>query len=199
VTRRALIVLAHPCDDSYAHHLAGRAASGLRAAGLDVTTFDLYADGFTTAMSADERLAYHGDAPILDPLVERYADAVRTADTLVFVYPTWWSGLPAIMKGWLERVLVPGVAFGFDERTGKVRPRMGHVRRIVGISTYGSPRHYVAGVNDNGRRTIARALRITCGWRTRVTWMALYGMDGRTDIDRVEFAGRVERTMAGWR
>ena len=41
---------------------------------------------------------------------------------LVFVYPTWWSGLPAILKGWLERVMVPGVGFVFDEQTGKVRP-----------------------------------------------------------------------------
>ena len=53
----------------------------------------------------------------------------------MFVYPTWWSGLPAILKGWLERVMVPGVGFTFDSRTGKVKPGLTHVRRIVGIST----------------------------------------------------------------
>jgi putative NADPH-quinone reductase len=191
-----LVVLAHPCDDSFARHLADRAAAGAAAAGNRVDVVDLYADGFTTAMSADERRAYHGDRPVLDPLVEQYARLVLAAHTIVFVYPTWWSGLPAILKGWLERVLVPGVAFGFDERTGKVRPRMGHVRLIVGVSTYGSSRRYVAAVNDNGRRTLARALRITCGPRTRVRWYGLYSMDTASDLDRAEFAARVERAMA---
>ena len=89
-------------------------------------------------------------------------------DTLIFVYPTWWSGLPAMLKGWLERVMVPGVAFGFDPDSERVTPRLGHVRRIVGISTYGSPRAYVAAVNDNGRRTLTRALRLCCGRRRRL-------------------------------
>ena len=57
----------------------------------------------------------------------------------MFVYPTWWSGLPAVLKGWLERVMVPGVGFTFDAQSGKVQPGLRHVRRIVGISTYGSP------------------------------------------------------------
>ena len=51
---------------------------------------------------------------------------------MVFVYPTWWSGLPAILKGWLDRVMVPGVGFRFDEQ-GKVKPGLHQVRRIVGL------------------------------------------------------------------
>ena len=78
---------------------------------------DLYAVGFAAAMSPEERHAYHGDEPIIDPLVAEHAALVLRADALVFVYPTWWSGLPAILKGWLERVMVPGVGFRFDERS----------------------------------------------------------------------------------
>ena len=85
-------------------------------------------------MTAEERDAYHGESPICDPLVERYADIVGRAGALVFVYPTWWSTLPAILKGWLERVMVPGVSFRFDERTGKVqagaRQRAHHRRNL---------------------------------------------------------------------
>ena len=115
---------------------------------------------------------------------------------VVFVYPTWWSGLPAILKGWLERVIVPGVGFRFDERTGKVKPGLGHVRRLVGISTYGSPRSAVRLINDNGRRTIARALRLSCGVRTRTQWLGLYSVDNSTKSERQDFAASVERTMA---
>ena len=147
-------------------------------------------------MTAAERVAYHGDEPILDPLVARHAEVVGRAELLVFVYPTWWSGLPAIMKGWLERVMVPGVGFRFDEHSGKVKPGLDHVRRIVGISTYGSPRSYVLAINDNGRRTLTRALRVCCGLNTRSNWLGLYAIDSATSVDREEFAALVERTMA---
>lgn len=195
---RALVVVAHPSTDSFCHALADRAVAGLRAAGHDVTVLDLYAEGFRVAMSPDERAAYHGDEPILDPMVRLHADAVLVAEALVFVYPTWWSGLPAILKGWLERVLVPGVGFRFDDN-GKVRPGLGGVRHLVGISTYGSPRWYVRFVNDNGRRTITRALRLSCGFRVRSRWNGLYAIDTSTEAERAEFAARVESRMAGLR
>ena len=195
---RTLVVIAHPSTDSFCHALTDRAVAGLRAAGHDVTVLDLYAEGFRVAMSADERTAYHGDEPILDPVVGLHADAVLAAEALVFVYPTWWSGLPAILKGWLDRVLVPGVGFRFDEK-GKVRPGLGQVRHLVGISTYGSPRWYVRLVNDNGRRTITRALRLSCGFRVRSHWHGLYAIDTTTAAERAEFAARVESRMADLR
>ena len=71
--------------------------------------------------------------------------------------------------------MVPGVSFRFDERTGKVKPALGNVRTIVGISTYGSPRTYVWLTNDNGRRILTRALRMSCGIRTRTRWLLAAG------------------------
>lgn len=195
----AAVVIAHPCADSFTAALGARAAAGLRAAGHTVDVLDLYALGFRTAMSAAEHAAYHGDEPILDPLVRAHADLVRRVDALVFVYPTWWSGLPAILKGWLERVMVPGVGFVFDDRTGAVRPGLTNIRRIVGISTYGSPRRYVRLINDNGRRTLTRALRISCGLRTRTRWLGLYGIDTSSDAERSAFAASVERAMRSLR
>lgn len=191
----ALLVLAHPCDDSFCHAAADAAHRGLVAAGHDVTVIDLYDEGFTTAMSRAERTAYHSDDPILDDQVAAHAELVRAAEVLVFVYPTWWAGLPAVLKGWLERVMVPGVGFVFDDR-GKVRPGLPQVRRIVGVSTYGSPRWYVRVVNDNGRRVLTRALRMSCGWRARPSWLALYAMDTTSDTDRAAFLRHIEERTA---
>lgn len=190
-----LVVVAHPCDDSFTHALARTACEALRSAGHEVDTTDLYGEGFTAAMSLAERAAYHSERPILDPQVADHAARLQQAEGLVFVYPTWWGGLPAILKGWLERVTVPGVGFRFDERTGKVRPGLHRVRRIVGISTYGSPRRYVKLVNDNGRRILTRALRMSCGFRARPRWLALYSMDTASDADRRAFLERVDRHM----
>jgi NAD(P)H dehydrogenase (quinone) len=193
---RVAVILAHPNPDSFAHELAHRAAAGLVAGGHDVELVDLHAIGFRAAMSTEERTAYHGESPILDPIVQEHADLVRSVDTLVFVYPTWWSGLPAILKGWLDRVLVPGVGFRFDERSGKVRPGLTNVRRLIGISTYGSPRWYVRAVNDNGRRTLLRALRLSCGLRASRRWLGMYAIDTTTAAERAEFAAHVERAMS---
>ncbi len=194
---KALVVIAHPARESFCHVAAGRAVDGLRTAGHEVETIDLYAEGFRPAMSLDERLAYETDDPILDPQVAAHVALLRQSQILVFVYPTWWGGLPAILKGWLERVMVPGVGFEFDESSGKVRPGLGHVRRIVGISTYGSPRLAVRLVNDNGRRILTRALRMSCGFRARTEWLALYGMDSLDHADRAAFLTRVEQRLAG--
>ena len=191
-----LLVVAHPSPDSYSRAVAARAEAGLVTAGHEVIVLDLYAMGVRPAMTTEERHGYHGDSPILDPVIAEHADLVRRAQAIVFVYPTWWSGLPAILKGWLERVMVPGVGFVLDERTNKVRPGLGQMRRIVGISTYGSPRGYVRLVNDNGRRILTRALRLSCGFRVRTSWLGLYSIDTATPAERNEFLARVERELA---
>lgn len=193
--RQVLVVVAHPCDDSFTHAAARAALDGLDRAGHRTDVIDLYAEGFRTAMSLDERLAYETPDPVLDDQVARYIALLRAADTIVFVYPTWWSGLPAILKGWLERVTVPGVGFTFDERTGKVRPGLTHLRRIVGVSTYGSPRRYVLLINDNGRRTLTRALKMAAGLRARTTWLGMYALDTSTADDRARFLEAVARRL----
>lgn len=192
---RTLIVLVHPRPTSLTHATAAAAERGLRSAGHEVTVIDLYAMGFQPAMTEVEREAYHGDDPVVDPLVARSVAAVRQADALIFVYPTWWSGLPAMLKGWLEKTMVPGVAFVFDAG-GKVRPGLQNVRLIVGITSYGSRRSYVRIVNDNGRRILLRALRLNTGWRTRRRWLPFYSADTSTREQREAFIARVEREMS---
>ena len=191
---RVLVVLAHPSPDSYACALAEEAARAGRDAGHEVDVVDLYRESFSAAMTADEWRAYSGDTPILDPQVARYAGLVKEAEALVFVYPTWWSGVPSILKGWLDRVLVAGVGFHFDAR-GKVRPSLTHVRHIVGITTSGSKAIYIAVMRDNARRMLGRTLRLSCGWRTKTTFLALRSAHSTTPEQRERFLARVGETM----
>jgi NAD(P)H dehydrogenase (quinone) len=190
-----LLVCAHPQEGSYTHAVAAAAARGFERGGHVVTTIDLYAAGFAPAMSAAERAAYHGEQPLLDPQTIGHATLVRRAEVLAFAYPTWWSGPPAILKGWLERVMVPGLAFRFDAR-GRVRPALTNVRRIVGVSTYGAPWTYVKLLQDGGRRMLTRGLRLNCRRRTSTTWLGLYSVDTLGDAERAAFLDRVEHTMA---
>ncbi len=168
---------------------------GLERGGHEVEVLDLYAMGFQPVMTADDHSAYHSETPAVDPLVATSVRAVQRADLLVFVYPTWWSSTPAMLKGWLEKTMVPGVAFVFND-SHKVRPGLRNIRQIVGITSYGSPRTSVKLLNDNGRRTLLRALRLNTGWRTRRTWLPFYAIDSSTPAERTAFIRRVERRMA---
>ena len=192
---RVVVIVCHPSERSFTKATGAAAIRGLERAGHVVTTLDLYAMGFQPAMTAEERHAYHGAEPILDSLVAQSADALKDAEALVFVYPTWWSGLPAMLKGWLEKTMVPGVAFVFNEKN-KVRPGLHNVRHVIGISSYGSPRTTVKLLNDNGRRILVRALRLNTGWRTRRTWLPFYAIDSSTEEQRSDFIALVERRMA---
>jgi NAD(P)H dehydrogenase (quinone) len=194
---RFLVIHCHPDDQSFSRALCDAAVDGLGAAGHHVDVIDLYAEGFNATMSLDEWQAYESAAPIRDPLVQGHADLVKQAEGLVFVYPTWWWGMPALLKGWMERIFVKGVSFDLDPQTNRVVPLLNGVSRIVGISTYGSSRLAMLVFNDGGRRLLARCVRVLCPLRTtRTTWLGLYGMDHRSSSDREVFLNRVRSTMS---
>lgn len=188
------MIHSHPVTDSFSGALRDSAIEGARAAGHDVRVLDLGAMSFNPVMSAEELRGYKAVTPVANEDLTVHIDAVRWADVLVFVYPTWWSALPAQLKGWLERVMRPGVAFVFDE-DNKVRPGLRQVRRIVGITTYGSKWPYVKLMKDSGRRTLLRALKLNTSWRTRSKWIALYGIDGASEEKRTHFLAEVRRSM----
>jgi putative NADPH-quinone reductase len=192
---RVLVIHAHPDSESFSHAILAATLDGLARAGHDATVIDLYALDYPGGLSRDEWRAYETNSPVLDPLVAEHVALVRSADALVFVYPTWWSSVPAILKSWLERTMVMGLAFTLDERTRRIQPGLGHLRHLVGISTYGSPRWYVKLINDNGRRTITRTIRLSTGGKARTTWLPLYTLDGRTPDSRRAFLDRVRRSM----
>jgi putative NADPH-quinone reductase len=191
---RALVVYAHPDPESFAGAVLARAVRGLERAGHEVRVTDLYADGFDGAMTADERLTHK--EPGVGPDLQRHADDLRWAELLVLVYPTWWSGFPAILKGWVDRVWVAGVAWELPDGANRIRPRLGNIRRIIAITGHGSSKLVNMAEGESGKRTVTRSMRATCSWRTRTTWCALYGLDTSTAEQRDAFLERVERVTA---
>lgn len=190
-----MIVYCHPVEGSFCSVLRDAARRGLEAAGHDVSTIDLAAEGFDPVMQRDEWDVYMSHSGTIPEGLSRHAELLAESEILVFVYPTWWSSVPAQLKGWFERVLVPGVGFRLDERN-RVRPAITHVRHLHAVTTYGSPKLYVRLVNDNGRRLIGRALRLAMVHRPRLVHHGLYQMDKATDADRRAFVNRIEARMS---
>ncbi|MEM9037100.1 MAG: NAD(P)H-dependent oxidoreductase [Actinomycetota bacterium] len=193
---KVLVVHAHPGPDSLSAALRDAAIVGLERAGHEVIRHDLVADGFVAAMSAEERVAYHDPHPPPEPIAARYAADVQEVEAMAFVFPTWWFGPPAVLKGWFDRVLVHGVGFDLDD--GKLSSRLRHVRRVAGVTTTGSPGWVIRLSGDGGRRTVNRTLRLMCNPRCRTSWYALHGIEQRDRAECEAFVRRVEEGFAGW-
>ena len=127
---------------------------------------------FNPMMSPAERVAYHSDQPVISDDVRDSADRLKLAEALLFCYPTLAFNVPATMKGWLERVLVPGVAFVFDDKH-RVRPGMQNIRRIGAITTSPHDRLRRLRSRDAGKRTTARTLRLSAHKRCRTTFVSV--------------------------
>ncbi len=196
--RRVLLVYAHPLEDSLVAAARDRALAGLRAAGHEVRVTDLYAEGFVPELSAWER-EHHLDPPAgkypTVPDIERHATDLGWCDTLLLVYPTWWSGQPAMLKGWIDRVWLSGVVYALPPGSTRIRPLLHNVRRLVVVTTHGSSKLINAVQGEGGKRVVFRGLRVLCHPLARSKWLALYGTDRSTPRRRAAFLARVERAM----
>ncbi len=191
---RALVIYSHPVNDSFCAAMRDAAVNGLTRAGHHVDVIDLAAENFDPVMSRDEWHNYLESHGKISPSLERHVALVKAADILVFAYPTWWSGLPAQLKGWLERIMIENVAYRFT-KTNRVRPALTNVKKIYILSTFGSPHWYIAFIHNNGKRVLSRALRLSTG-RAHVTSHFLYSMDTQRNEHRVEFLKKITDSLA---
>lgn len=187
----------HPVAASYSAALRDRALQALREGGHEARLIDLYREGFDPVLSAAERIAYlDGTARNVEG-VREHVDALRWAEGLVFVFPTWFYGPPAMLKGWLERTWLPGVAFTIPQKKGdKPGPGMQHIRWLCCITTSGSPWWWLQVVGDPGRKLFVRGLRALFARRCRVDWLQLFSMNNASEDDRRRFLERVGSSLA---
>lgn len=117
-------VVAHPRQDSFCHALFERVITKLRQSGHDLVTHDLYAEEFDPVLKAEEAYTV-GDtiekalSKSSDPIVNMHRQEIALADGLLVVHPNWWGKPPAILAGWMDRVLVPGVAYRLQTGEGE--------------------------------------------------------------------------------
>ncbi|MBT8457960.1 MAG: NAD(P)H-dependent oxidoreductase [Rhodobacteraceae bacterium] len=188
---RALVLFAHPCPESFSASLHGTVVETLQERGWDVDDCDLNAEGFAPVLTEAERRGYHAVPENIGPVAD-YVDRVRAADALVMVFPVWNFGYPAILKGFLDRVFLPGVSFKLDD--GKVKPNLTHIRRLAAVTTYGGTRMRAMLVGDPPRKCVTRAVWHVCRPR-KTRYLALYDMNRATDAKRHGFQDRVRREM----
>ena len=194
--RRFLVVLAHPLPESFAASAARLVIETLEAKGHTVDLLDLYGEDFDPRLSAAERAAYMepGCRPTeASEIVER----LKAADGLVLVFPQWWFNLPAIMKGFIDRVFVPGVAFDHDKAGGRIVPLLTNIRTFWVVTSTGSPWWVVHLYMGNPvKRILKRGVAAFCAKRVNFRMLAIHDMDRSTDKKRQDFLAKLSAAFA---
>lgn len=192
---RVLTVYAHPNPDSFTAAVRDVIVEHTQTAGAAHRIIDLYADGFEPVLGRQALASYEDKSSNRTGLEKHIAD-LEWCDTLIFVYPTWWYGLPAILKGWLDRVLIPGVAFELPQVEGaNIAPGLTHIKRLAVFTTCGASWWLTFTIGAPGKRTILRGVRLLCAKSCRTEFAAHYLMDSATEESRAAHLVKVSRKL----
>lgn len=189
---RFLVVYAHPAEDSFQCALHRLVVKTLIESGHEVDDCDLYAEQFQPVLSPAERRAYHNIDANRAFARKEIARLLR-CQGLVLIFPTWWYGMPAILKGYLDRVWIPGIAF--ELVNGRTRPLLQNIIRFAVVTTYGSPWWLNKLMGDPNKRVFTRGISHLFARRCRVLWLAKCGLDFIDKGSRDRFLRKVERRI----
>ena len=188
---RIQVVHAHPLQDSYNAALFQCIVTTLHESGHDVVATDLYRENFQPAMTAGERRSYIA-GPYDRSAVDRYTELLRQVDGLILCFPHWWFSMPAMLKGYFDRVWGPGIAFEHDREGGRIRPLLTHIRLFGVVASYGAPWWIVRlYAGDPGRKVLMRGLKPLCHAKAESFYLAHYDMDRSTATTRAAFLDKV--------
>lgn len=189
---KVLVLYAHPVETSFNAELHRLVVDRLTRAGHSVDDCDLYAEDFDPRLTRSERLCYQDVQRNIEP-VRTYVERLQRAEALVLCFPVWNYGYPAILKGFFDRVFLPGVTFHLVN--GKARPSLHNIRKVAAVTSYGGSRFRAWLMGDPPRKLINRLMRSTVKPGAPVTYLAHYSMNLSTDASRETFKTRVAARM----
>ena len=195
---KCLVVIAHPVAGSLCHTMAQVAISALTAKGHEVTLEDLYLSDFSPTLTASERQSYY--SPAFDSAAVRdQINRLLSAEALVLVFPTWWFGFPAILKGWFDRIWTPGVAYDHATDFGPIKPMLLNLRRTLAVTSLGSPWWVDRFVlRQPVKRILKTALLGACAPRCQFDMLSLYKAESLTQSQVSLFCSRIEHVLSSW-
>lgn len=186
-----MVLYAHPCPESFNAAVHKVVVESLQESGWEVDDCDLNKEGFQPVLSEIERRGYHDEPENIAP-VKPYVDRIKAADALVMVFPVWNFGYPAILKGFLDRVFLPGISFQLVD--GKVRPGLTNIKKLYAFTTYGGTRWRAIQNADPPRKTVTRAVWYACGMPKK-KYIGLYDMNRNTEAKLTAHLERVRKEI----
>ena len=196
---KCLIVTTHPLNDSLCKLLAKDVVSKLKQMGHDVTIEDLYAEKFEPALTAVERESYYGDS-YESSNVAAQVSRLQEAEALVLLFPTWWFGFPAMLKGWFDRVWGPGIAYDHASDLGPIKPRLDNLIKVLVVTTLGSPWWVDRLIMWRPvKRIMKMALLGACAKKSKFQFLSLYNSEKLNEQSIAKFNRRIEKALNTWK
>ena len=189
---KVLVVSAHPLANSLCQHLSAQAREALLGHEIAAKHLNLYASNFDPRLQKEERQSYY--QPQFDSnKLETEITQLKETELLVLVFPTWWFGFPAILKGWFDRVWAPGIAYDHATDLSAIKPRLDKLKQVIAITTMGSP-WWVDWLimRRPVRRVLKTALVGVCAPRANFQMLTLYNAEKKTKPQIQEFEARVQ-------
>ncbi|WP_211747401.1 NAD(P)H-dependent oxidoreductase [Paenibacillus sp. Marseille-Q4541] len=190
-----LVILAHPVKDSFNRQICEVVEQALSQEGDTVTVRDLYELNFSPTLTGKEMEAcYAGELPGED--VQEEQKWVTAADTITMIYPIWWAGLPAIMKGYIDRVFSYGYAYAYSEDGDIIRMLQG--KQSLVINTHGSEGSYYdqIGMSSALKLTTQKGILEFVGIQP-ADHLLLGSMDDLSDDRKSELLQQLKQTISG--
>ena len=191
---RILAIHAHPTPDSFNADLHRTVIARLSET-HEVDNCDLYAERLDPVIGADDFRAYMDEK--VPAAIEPHAQRLRKARALLFMFPTWNYGLPAILKGYFDRVWRPGVSF--ELKNHRPHPILRHITHLAVVTTYGSPWAYnKLFMFEPNKRVFMRGFGTMLAPRLQKLWLAQYSEDRISDAERQAFMRKACDETRAW-
>lgn len=186
---KPVILLAHPYCKSFNHHVKDVVVESFKQSGKDPVVIDLSDEGFNPVLSTEDlRLYMRGETS--DPKVREYQSLLNACDELVIIFPIWWYEAPALLKGFLDKVFLPG--FAFDETEEGLVGKLGHIKRTTILTTSEVETEFMREKVGNPIETsLLETTFEICGITSDKLWLNCEHIASGTEIERLEFLEKV--------
>lgn len=191
-----LIVFNHPYEGSYCNAILDSVTRGLQKANHEIDIIHLDKDGFNPVMTAQDLKAFRDKQPV-DTKVIEYKKRLEKADHLVFIFPIWWELMPALMKGFIDKVIFPGVAYDYVNGSNtKMKPLLTNIKGVTVVTTMNTPKVLYRLIFGNAvKKAIMTGTFWKLGYRNR-KWISYNMVKQVSDEKRKSWLGKLENTFA---
>lgn len=183
---KSLIIYAHPWDGSFNYHVLETVKEKLVNSGREIDVIDLNKDNFNPVMTASD-LKVFSEGKYADPLAENYVERLINADELVLIFPIWWYGEPAILKGFYDKVLLKGQVYE-DNPDNSLKGLLKSKRATI-ITTANIDKKIFSYLGDPIQNVLANGILKSVGINN-VTW--IHCPTVHLETSRNEFLGEIE-------
>lgn len=190
---KVLVLYAHPWEKSFNHAILQKVKEVLAANNHEMDVLDLNQEKFDPILCRED-LALYSQGKSSDPKVTVYQEKLLWAEHLVLIFPVWWTGEPAVLKGFFDKVLLKGFAF---DKKGKIpKGLLGHIRGASVFNTMSSPGFYYALFLKNAvKQSVVKGTLKFCGIK-KVKWYPLFRIDKLSKERAQKYLSRVSKAMS---